>query len=1706
LGAFTKRRERKRKSWTFERLEDRMVFSVTPQTPQVYSFSNQTAEGAALTLADEMYWAQLMYASQDGSGTDASNIQNPLAQGQFFALPNDPMFPNQWHLLNVGQRVDNPQNTQPLFGVAGEDIHVVPVWNMLDDNGQFITGKGVVVAVIDSGVQLFHPDLAENIDPTRRFNAANGTNNVNPDLTDPVGGHGTSVAGIIAAVWNNNEGGSGIAPDATIVPIKLDLITDQEMIDALLYAIDHDVDVTNNSYGFGGRFAVPVNPELLSVFRQAAISGRGGLGMINVFSSGNDAGPTFSEGFPDIGLYNSSSYSALLNSRYNIGVTGVDHDGLYKNADGTFTAYPVAGPNLFVAAPTGSNANVVIGDDDGFGSGIWTTDLFGDFGFNAAPLPNGFDPDNDFWPDPNYTSRFNGTSASAPMVTGVIALMLQANPNLTYRDVQEILVRSARQNAAFEFPTTGAGSLGADTTTWQINQAQPFRNPDFHPNFGVNPLYTFPDEAFSDPIADPNHKGPSFFGFPELAPDTNDSLRQIFAQYEPQPATFTNGAGYTVSQGYGAYGEQIGYAHGTIDAEAAVYMALHWDELNQNSTPELTFTTAVAQLNLNIPAAEKVADPPNGNRFLVPGGIGGLSGFVPYWNQYFNFTGPPFNNYTGPSELRRGESYLDFAVPPSQQMEVEWVEVKLSISGAGVSNDDLDHLRLMLTSPEGTQSELNNWYVDGDFSPVLVQGTSTPPLIGSFPGDLNPDGGNFVWTFSTNRNWGENSSSKLITHAVTGEPLLIDGQPVYRNWELHIENWSNSGFVLGAVEVIWHGKPVGGGQFDPNWQDQGILKAQRVQGKIGIDANGDNTFNYDRYLQTLFGQHADPSTIRTFDVQRQLDFDDNNFNGIFDEGDVINQEAFASNIVVEAFRVWNGVADPLPFDTFLTGADGNYYFDFDINGDLAQRNTLGSPHFGQTLEYEIRATDPLGRLKLNDIATPALPTTQPGLEYLAHYKDVWRINPNWFFAPDRDNPLQLGNSPGEVFFDPTGAIVAATVLNPTDLPEPGLPSPVPFDNFGQIFSLIPSPVYNLNFLLKQDAPPNSFNVTGTVYSDVNGDGAFNGSDAAASNVSVYWDKNRNGAQDPGEFTVLTNSSGQYTLPIDLSTLSPVPTGNAPYQIGVVKPSSDWTFTDPGQDGVELVFAGPGSPNQVVNFFIQPPAGPNDPGNGPGTIQGVIFNDLDQDGLQDLGEPGVSNFRVFIDSNLNGVWESATEVSVLSGVNGSFFFSNVLPGLYRIDIVIPNEGTPAAAWNITSPIGGSRDVQLLPGGAITGVTFGLENLAGNDFGDLPNSFFTTAAVNGPRHKVQMGFQLGATIDGEVDGVPSLLASSDTSDDGVQVISNSGILDEGVNTLRVTVLGVGGLLTGWMDFNNDGTFSEAERLTWTLNGTNLGGEADLNPGTYDLQITVPANAVDGRPMASRFRWGEVGLTFTGPAEIGEVEDYLFGLNYLIGDYNRNGTVDNADFVLWQKTNGQNVPPFSGADGNGDGVVNQADFDIWKANFGNSVGPGAGAGAGMALTSNSNQPGPTLSAADLAMMAEYQALISGVNSTTSGPTSVAPASSLSNPPAQSADVSNGGSSSGSSSATSVSSPVFVGFATTVSSSSSANTTTVITTSSASSESSDSDLLLLDQTWADLSTTSYSAGDDSLFDDESSETVSTNDLALAAVLKDDDEWWNSL
>ena len=149
---------------------------------------------------------------------------------------------------------------------------------------------------------------------------------------------------------------------------------------------------------------------------------------------------------------------------------------------------------------------------------------------------------------------------------------------------------------------------------------------------------------------------------------------------------------------------------------------------------------------------------------------------------------------------------------------------------------------------------------------------------------------------------------------------------------MHLENWSTSDYVISAVEIVWHGKPI-------------EAASQRVQGFVGIDTNGDEEFNYQRSIQTIGDSDGDPLTIRTSDVVRALD---------------LTQEPFAASQLVEAFRVVNGVVDADATARFLTGADGNYYFDLVPD------------------EYVIRVTDPQQREQLDDTKTdpmylPALP-------------------------------------------------------------------------------------------------------------------------------------------------------------------------------------------------------------------------------------------------------------------------------------------------------------------------------------------------------------------------------------------------------------------------------------------------------------------------------------------------------------------------------------------------------------------------------------------------------------------------------------------------------------------------------------------------------------------------------------------------------------
>lgn len=311
--------------------------------------------------------------------------------------PNDTYFSDQWHLENTGQ--DN--------GVAGEDVNITGAWNN-------VRGNGIVIGIVDDGLEWDHADLSANYESTLDYDYCNYDGDPTPSSWDA---HGTAAAGVAAANGNNGLGVSGSAPDASLAGLMLIACgnSDSDEANALSH-LNNDIDIYSNSWGpsDSGNILGSAGPLILAAFEDDAYNGRNGLGNVITWAAGN-------------GLSNNddSNLDAYANSRFTISVTAVDHDGDQTN-------YGEPGANVLIASPS-----------DGSGVGITTTDLEGSSGYTSS----------------DYTSDFGGTSSATPLVSGIVALMLEANSNLTWRDVQQILVESARKNDASDsgWNTNGAG-------------------------------------------------------------------------------------------------------------------------------------------------------------------------------------------------------------------------------------------------------------------------------------------------------------------------------------------------------------------------------------------------------------------------------------------------------------------------------------------------------------------------------------------------------------------------------------------------------------------------------------------------------------------------------------------------------------------------------------------------------------------------------------------------------------------------------------------------------------------------------------------------------------------------------------------------------------------------------------------------------------------------------------------------------------------------------------------------------------------------------------------------------------------------------------------------------------------------------------------------------------------------------------------------
>lgn len=423
------------------------------------------------------------YRASDGDLDDTATVTIDHVRG-------DPLAFEQWHLRNTGQTgfameesvfeayrelyiaQGNPEEVVneavvPDLNilVPGEDLNVLGAYQ------QGITGQGTTSVVIDSGLAIAHPDLAENVLAGRSINfLSSAIDRTDPTRTGNGGDHGTSVAGLIAAVGWNELGGRGVSPDASLIGMNyLDVQNTRTLMMSHGMAgsgitPSENIATFNRSYGISFQGFVSGSEIGREITRYPTEHLRNGLGALNIKSSGN----SFLE--DDFGLCEDQGGYGLIScydgnqdpnngSFFTISVGAV-------NSDGHHTSYSTAGSNLFVAGPAGEYGDfepaMVTTDQttctrgysgwanyDSFmnANGVFLSDLgLTDFHERVYPFNNPMgELNSEFNSLCNYTSTFNGTSSAAPNVSGVVNLILSANPELNWREVRYILAASAVQ-------------------------------------------------------------------------------------------------------------------------------------------------------------------------------------------------------------------------------------------------------------------------------------------------------------------------------------------------------------------------------------------------------------------------------------------------------------------------------------------------------------------------------------------------------------------------------------------------------------------------------------------------------------------------------------------------------------------------------------------------------------------------------------------------------------------------------------------------------------------------------------------------------------------------------------------------------------------------------------------------------------------------------------------------------------------------------------------------------------------------------------------------------------------------------------------------------------------------------------------------------------------------------------------------------------
>jgi len=331
---------------------------------------------------------------------------------------NDPLFSSQWYLVNTGQR----------GGTSRLDINVLSAWDKY-------TGKGIIVAVNDDGMDLTHPSLVANLLTGMTYDTLRDT--TGQGFVGAGNSHGTVVGSIVGMAGNDGIGGVGVAYGSKVVP---GLAIASGVIPAKLFLANlaAGASVSVNSWGadpaFSENFGLSgeqSDKDWGAALLRAATEARGGLGMVIEVSGGNERGNNAD-----------TAMSNFTGNKLTIAVGAVTETGVH-------TDYSTAGASLLITAPGG-----VSGGDQSINSG---------FGIASADVQSTMGYNNHSGAEGDYAYQNQGTSYSGPMVGGAAALMLEANPKLGFRDVSTILAMTARKVDA-----TNASWVQNKATNWNL--------------------------------------------------------------------------------------------------------------------------------------------------------------------------------------------------------------------------------------------------------------------------------------------------------------------------------------------------------------------------------------------------------------------------------------------------------------------------------------------------------------------------------------------------------------------------------------------------------------------------------------------------------------------------------------------------------------------------------------------------------------------------------------------------------------------------------------------------------------------------------------------------------------------------------------------------------------------------------------------------------------------------------------------------------------------------------------------------------------------------------------------------------------------------------------------------------------------------------------------------------------------------------------